>query len=259
MISISFSELTQLFGHIWWPFMRCTGFVLIAPILGDKLIPMRFRLLVAFLIAIIISPMLKDVPAMNPFSIEMILYSTYQMIFGFALGFAFLLFMTIFTMAGEAISMQMGLSMAMMNDPINGVSIPIIGRLFMVLSSLLFLSMDGHLVVINTLTDSFRYWPLMGSFPFDNIYHVLEMVTWLFTSALIIAVPAIIVMLLSNTTFGFMSRAAPALNIFALGFPMTMLLGLFALLLSVAGVGDVYLNFVLEMNEHMQYMLRLNS
>ncbi|MFV0575297.1 MAG: flagellar biosynthetic protein FliR [Vibrio sp.] len=256
-MDITFTQMAQLIGHVWWPFMRFCGLFLIVPIFGDRAIPAQVRLLLAFIFGLICSPLIKDVPAFNPFSLNTAVLSATQLIFGFAFGLAVTLFMTIFTMAGQAISMQMGLAMAVMNDPSNGVSIAIIGRIFHITSTLLFLAFDAHLVILSIFADSFTYWPIQDTLPFDSFDHILKMVSWMFSSSLIVAIPAIITMLLNNVTFGFMNRAAPALNIFALGFPMTMILGLVALTLSISGVGDMYFSFVLEMNDHLRYLLRL--
>ncbi len=256
-MEITFSQMTQFIGHMWWPFMRFTGFFMMAPIFGNNSIPTRVKVLLAFLFGIIISPLIKDVPAVNPFSFPMLMFSFYQLSFGLLLGLAAQLFMSIFTMAGQAISMQMGLGMAVMNDPSSGVNVAIIGRIFMITSTLIFLSLDAHLVLVQVVVDSFKFWPLNGPFPFDSFQYVLKMVSWMFSSALILAIPAIVITLLSNTTFGFMNRAAPSLNIFALGFPMTMILGMFALFLSIAGIGDVYFDLVSELNEHLYYMMGL--
>ncbi len=98
--------------------------------------------------------------------------------------------------------MQMGLAMAVMNDPANGISIAIIGRIMFITSMLLFLSLDAHLVVLLVFKESFTYWPLDSTFPFSSIDYVLKMVSWMFATGLLVAVPAIVVMLLSNITFG---------------------------------------------------------
>ncbi|MCK8075213.1 flagellar biosynthetic protein FliR [Vibrio sp. 1CM2L] len=256
-MQITFTDITQWLGILWWPFVRFTGLFLIAPFFGDNAIPVRVKLLFAFVFSLLLAPLVKEVPPFNPFSIDTLLFSFYQLIFGFLIGFAVMIFFTIFSIAGQAISMQMGLAMAIMNDPANGVSIAIIGRIMFITSMLLFLSLDGHLVMLLVFKESFEYWPLNSAFPFNSIEYVLKMVSWMFATGLLVAVPAIVVMLLSNITFGLMNKAAPSLNVFALGFPMTMLLGLFALMASLTGIGDHYFDLVLELNQHLHYMLRL--
>ncbi len=148
------------------------------------------------------------------------------------------------TLLGQIISLQMGLGMAMMNDPVNGVSIAILGRMFLLFSTLLFLALDGHLLVIDILVQSFTSWPVGSCLALSSVKQTLTLFGWMFSSALAIALPAIVSMLLANISFGVMNRAAPSLNVYALGFPMTMLLGLFSVLISVSGVPTRYAELV---------------
>ncbi|MBC7001591.1 flagellar biosynthetic protein FliR [Photobacterium sp. BZF1] len=256
-MELSFSQFTQWLGFLWWPFVRIAGLFLITPFFGDNAIPVRTKLVFAFFLAILLAPLIKDTPPLNPFSFDTVLFTSYQFLFGFILGLAVMMFFTVFSIAGQAISMQMGLAMAVMNDPANGINIAIIGRVMFITSMLLFLSLDAHLVILLIFKDSFHYWPLDSVFPFNSIEYTIKMVSWMFANGLLIAIPAIIVMLLSNITFGLMNKAAPALNVFALGFPMTMLLGLFALMASVTGIGDHYFDLVVELNDHLYYLLRI--
>lgn len=136
--------------------------------------------------------------------------------------------------------MQMGLGMAIMNDPVNGMSVAILGRLFLIFSTLLFLSLEGHLIVIDVLIQSFTLWPVGSGLTSASLKGVINIFGWMFASALALALPAIVSMLLANISFGVMNRAAPSLNVYALGFPMTMLLGLFSVLISISGVPGRY-------------------
>ncbi|HBV77559.1 MULTISPECIES: flagellar biosynthetic protein FliR [Vibrio] len=256
-MALSFSEITQFLGHVWWPFMRFTGFFMVAPIFSDKAIPMQFKVMLAFILGLICSSLSGHVPAFNPFSFTTILLSGYQILFGWVLGYCVTIFMAIFTMAGQALSMQMGLGMAIMNDPSNGVNEAIVAKIFSITSIFLFLSFDAHLVVITVMADSFTFWPLSSPIPVSGLEHVLKMITWLFSSSLIISIPAMVVMLISNTVFGFMTKAAPQLNIFALGFPLTMLLGLIALSISIKGVGETYFDLTMQLKNHLYYIMGL--
>ena len=147
---------------------------------------------------------------------------------------------SIFTTLGQIVSLQMGLGMAMMNDPVNGMSVAILGRIFLIFSTLLFLALEGHLLVIDILIQSFTIWPVGSGITMLSLQGVVSIFGWMFASSLALALPAIVSMLLANISFGVMNRAAPALNVYALGFPMTMLLGLFSVLISVSGVPSRY-------------------
>ncbi|GAL27483.1 flagellar biosynthesis protein FliR [Vibrio variabilis] len=95
-MTITFTELTQWLGLIWWPFVRLTGLFLIAPFFGDKAIPMRVKILFAFVFSLLLAPMINTVPPFNPFSIEAIIFTLYQLVFGFLIGFSVMIFFTIF-------------------------------------------------------------------------------------------------------------------------------------------------------------------
>ncbi|GAL13363.1 flagellar biosynthesis protein FliR [Vibrio astriarenae] len=254
---VTMMEISQWLGWLWWPFVRLSGFALVSPFFGDRAIPVKVRLIFVVLFTLLLAPMLPTPQPFDPFSMSTALQTVYQLIFGFLIGFSVMIFFTIFSIAGQAISMQMGLAMAVMNDPANGVSIAIIGRIMFITGMLLFLSLDGHLVILVILRDSFVYWPLHQAFPFDGIEHVLKMVSWMFSTSLLVAIPAIVIMLLSNITFGLMNKAAPALNVFALGFPMTMLLGLLALFASISGIGEEYFSLFMTLKAHLYYLLRI--
>lgn len=257
MLDLTFTQITEWLGFVWWPFVRFSGFFLVVPFFGDTRIPVMVRILLAMIFAIMCAGIIDSVPSFNPFSIQAFIFAIYQFSFGFILGMVVLLFMNIFTIAGQAVSMQMGLAMAVMNDPSSGVSVPITARIFSITSMLLLLSFDAHLIILDIFVDSFRYWPFDTEYPFEGIKHVLTMFGWMFSSALIIAIPAMLTMMLSNVTFGFLGKVAPSLNIFTLGFPMTMLLGMIALMLSIYGVGDIFFDLVSEMRDHMNYVLSL--
>ncbi len=163
-----------------------------------------------------------------------------QAVWGLMFGLILHMLFTVFTMLGQIVSLQMGLGMAMMNDPVNGLSVAILGRIFLVFTTLLFLALEGHLVVIDVLIQSFTVWPVGSGITMLSLQGIVNIFSWMFSAALALALPAIVSMLLANISFGVMNRAAPSLNVYALGFPMTMLLGLFSVLISVSGVPGRY-------------------
>ncbi len=254
-MEITFTQITQWLGLFWWPFTRISGFFLIAPFFGDRSLPREVRVLLAVCFTLLCAPLINNVPAFNPFSFGAVLLSVSQLAFGAMLGFALLVFYTIYTMAGQTISMQMGLAMAVMNDPSSGVSVAIIGRFFQITCSLLFLAFDGHLIVLALLSESFVVYPIDVGIPYDSFSELLKMISWMFSAALLLAIPAICVMQVSQITFGIMNKAAPSFNVFTLGFPMTMTIGLFALALSFTSIGDSYLDNVMKMLDYFQILM----
>ncbi|MDA9556707.1 flagellar biosynthetic protein FliR [Vibrio sp.] len=240
MIDVTTEELLTLLLSIWLPLLRITGVMFMAPLLGDGSVPVQIRVLLSVLLTVLIAPLVTVPTHIDPFSLEMLRVSLVELIWGMSYGLLFQIFFAVFSMVGQAISLQMGLGMAVMNDPANGVNVAILGRLFHIACMLLFLAMDGHIAVVMLLRESFDVWPIGEGIGEGGFKVILELSAWMFVSAMTIVLPAVTIMLVSNITFGFMSRVAPSFNIFALGFPMTMLLGLFAFFISISNAGSYY-------------------
>ncbi|PSV21236.1 flagellar biosynthetic protein FliR [Photobacterium leiognathi subsp. mandapamensis] len=243
-MAISFAELNALLAQFWWPFFRIGAAMLAMPFFGDALIPIWVRALLALAISFIAAPLMPAMPTTDLLSFNALTLAFEQAIWGILFGLILHFLFSIMTLLGQIISLQMGLGMAIMNDPVNGVSIAILGRMFLLFSTLLFLALDGHLLVIDILVQSFTSWPVGSGLALSSVKQILTLFGWMFSSALAIALPAIVSMLLANISFGVMNRAAPSLNVYALGFPMTMLLGLFSVLISVSGVPTRYAELV---------------
>jgi flagellar biosynthesis protein FliR len=142
-----------------------------------------------------------------------------------------------FVHAGQIIAMQMGLGFASMVDPLNGVQVPVVSQFYVVLVTLMFLALDGHLALIEVLADSFRVMPIAPTgLALSGIWDLLGWASRMFAGALQIALPAVASLLLVNIAFGVMTRAAPQLNIFAIGFPISMILGFVVLLITLPGM-----------------------
>lgn len=252
MFSVTSAEIGSLLGHIWWPFCRIMGALLMIPMFSSAHIPQRVKILFVMLFSIVAAPSIPAPPEIDAVSITSALIAAEQILVGMIMAFPLLLVLNALTILGAIVSMQMGLSMAIMNDPVNGTSQAILSQLFMLYGVLLFLSLDGHLVALGILVDSFTLWPV-GRGIFDLPLHDLALrFGWMFAAALALALPAVIAMLLVNLTFGVLSRAAPSLNVFALGFPMSMMMGLVCLALVFSGLPSLYSAFT---DESLQLML----
>jgi len=239
-MDITFADISRIIGQLWGPFFRAGAVFISMPFFGDALIPVWLRSLLALSIVVIAAPIMPAMPVVDLFSLTSLFLAFEQAIWGLFFGLILHLLFSIFTTLGQIISMQMGLGMAIMNDPVNGMSVAILGRVFLIFSTLLFLSLEGHLVVIDILIQSFVVWPVGSGLTSASLKGIITLFGWMFASALALALPAIVSMLLANISFGVMNRAAPSLNVYALGFPMTMLLGLFSVLISISGVPSRY-------------------
>lgn len=190
-------------------------------------------------------------PLVDPLGIESALIAVEQVVMGVLLGLGIRILFGVATLAGTVVSMQMGLAMAVMMDPGNDQA-PLVSQLFWLVSALCFIGFDGHLIVLAVVTDSFQLWPIGSSLYRLQLGAIVELFGWMFTASLLISLPAIITMLLVNMTFGVASRAAPSLNIFVLGFPVTMLLGMVPILLMIYQLGEHFFNFT----EHVLMTMR---
>ncbi|MEK7258491.1 MAG: flagellar biosynthetic protein FliR [Pseudomonadota bacterium] len=227
-LTFSAEQLGGLLGSFLWPLFRVMGFFMAAPLIGTQLVPMRVRLILVVAVTVLIAPLLPAVPQVDGLSLQMVLIVTQQLVIGLALGFFMQLLFQVFVLAGQLIAMQMGLGFASMVDPSNGVNVAIVSTVYLMLVMLLFIAFDGHLVMLEVLVDSFAVLPV-GTVGFSGeiLMQIVRTLSWVFSSAIVLALPALTALLITNFAFGIMTRAAPQMNIFALGFPIALMLGLF--------------------------------
>ncbi|WNO61785.1 flagellar biosynthetic protein FliR [Rheinheimera sp. MMS21-TC3] len=249
------SILMQTIADYLLPLCRVTGMFLIMAGIGVRNVPMRIKTGLVVMITLIIMPTLPPVVNADLMSGQMIIEVLLQLMIGFALGFISLLFITTFVVAGQLLATQTGLGFASMVDPASGVSVPAIGQFYLVLATLLFWLFDGHLIMIQMLVFSFETLPINGQWwDVSSYWVVLEFAGWMFATALAIALAPIISMLTVNLSFGIMTRAAPQLNVFSIGFPITMLSGLVILWLTL----DTFLfHFEKQWQHSIEYSCRL--
>jgi flagellar biosynthetic protein FliR len=227
MIDIPTAQLTAWVSGFLWPLFRITAFFMFVPIISSQLVPARVRMGLAVMITLIVAPLLPAMPAFDGLSLTTFLLIGQQLLIGFSMAFIFQMFFQIFVLAGQMIAMQMGLGFASLSDPVNGVSVVVMGQFYLMLTMLMFVCMNGHLVIIEVFIESFKTMPVaVGSFDSGIFIQLVTWAVWMFASALMIALPAVCALLVVNFAFGIMNRAAPQLNVFALGFPISMLVGL---------------------------------
>jgi len=243
LVGLSFADVVALFGKWWWPFVRLSAALWLMPMFGDARIAMPVRILFSFLLSLTLAPMMPAMPPVDPFSFTALALALEQVLFGILLALCLQLLFMVMSLMGQILSIQMGLATASMNDPVHGDSIPLVGELFLFLCILLFLGLNGHLVALDVLVESFRTWPVGRSLYELDVNLVLRLFSWALGAGLLLSLPAVVAMLLVNLTFGVMSRSAPALNMFSLGMPMALTLGLFAILLSLSGIASRYMDF----------------
>jgi flagellar biosynthetic protein FliR len=235
MLSITSIELNAWVGSVLWPLMRIGAMLFAAPVFGARLVPVRVRIALSLILAWVLAPMVaSDIAGIEPLSAAGLLVSVQQVLIGLAMGFTLQMVFAALVIAAQSMAMGMGLGFATAVDPQNGVQVPVIGQYYIVMATLLFLALNGHLVMIQVLIDSFRSLPVgMIGLSQDGLWSLVGWGSRMFAGAVLIALTAMTAMLLVNLAFGVMSRAAPQLNIFGVGFPVMMGAGFVVLMLSL--------------------------
>jgi flagellar biosynthetic protein FliR len=227
-------EVGHWVSRYLYPFARIAGLLMVMPLIGTRMVSQRIRLLLAVTVTLVVVPVLPPFPVVEAISVASFIILLQQMLIGILLGFVVELLMQVFVIAGQLIAMQTGLGIATTVDPSQGASVVVISQWFLFMVSLVFLALNGHLVLIEVLVDSFRTLPIgLTSFSAEQFGLLVEWSGWMFAAAVVISLPAITALLIVNLAFGVMTRAAPQLNIFALGFPVTMIVGLFIMWLNM--------------------------
>jgi flagellar biosynthetic protein FliR len=237
LLSLTTDQLMVWFGTLWWPFVRLAAFFWALPVFDNPAVLPRARIILALFLSFLLAPSIA-VKAIDPFSLEGAVVTLEQVIFAVIMAGAVRMLFEVLALVGLMISMQMGLSAAMMNDPASGDSVSVLSQLFWVMTALLFFALNGHLISLQIMIDSFNLWPVGASLYQLDLMLLVNLFGWMFGAALLVALPAIVAMLLVNLTFGIASRSAPSMNLFALGFPMTLLLGFVCVFLTLSQMGN---------------------
>jgi flagellar biosynthetic protein FliR len=218
------------------PFLRLSAMMAVAPVFSAAGFNVRTRALFAVLIAALVAPSLPTPPVDSLLSGAGVLMGVREIGVGLVLGFVVQMAFGAAVFAGQAISMTMGLGFAMAVDPQNGVQVPVISQLYVILATLLFLALDGHLLLIAAVVESYQIIPIgVAGLPASSLSAVVALGTTVFAGGILLALPALTALLLINVAFGIVTRTAPQLNIFAVGFPVTIFAGLLIMFLVMPG------------------------
>lgn len=242
MISVTSAQLEAWLAAFIFPLVRILALIASAPVIGNRQVPARIKVGLAMLITFLIAPTLNipaDIEASSGPGLFILLQ---QLLVGLAMGFAMRLVFTAIEMAGDIMGMQMGLGFASFYDPVNSANTQVIAQFLGIVTVLAFLSMNGHLYMLTALAESFRVFPIGTQVPSASAMHTLAL--WggsIFSHALRLSLPMIAALLITNLALGILTRSAPQLNIFAIGFPITLVVGFSTLVLTLP-----YLTTLLE-------------
>jgi len=247
LITLTSNQLALWLAQLFWPFVRIGACLMVAPAFATQSVPPQIRIVLAGAIALLVAPLAPAPAQVTPFSFAGAMITLQQLVIGAALGFALQLIFDAVTMGGQLLANSMGLSFAFNIDPEHGAQTPALGQLYMVLVTLTFLALDGHLRVLEVLVQGFRTLPVgdSGLSP-QGLWQLIGWGSEIFRGALAIALPGVTALLIVNLAFGMVSRAAPALNLFAVGFPVSLVCGL---LFVLAGLPLLQSSFVRLLEE----------
>ena len=243
MISLTTAEINAWVVAFFFPLARILALLAVAPPFNNTGLPAQIRLLTGLSIAMAITPALPKIPVMEPASGLGLLIMAQQMLIGFAMGLALRLVFSAIDMAGFLISNQMGLGFSTSYDPTSASQTPVISEFMGLLGLLMFMAINGHLMVISTLTQSFTALPIGVSMALKGSWlNIASAGGVIFSSGLFLALPIVVTLLITNIALGVLGRVAPQLNLMVIGFPITIALGFIGLLTGMSYLGAPLLN-----------------
>ncbi|WP_019141182.1 flagellar biosynthetic protein FliR [Noviherbaspirillum massiliense] len=247
MITVSSAELNVWIAALIWPLTRILGLLAVAPLFGNLNVPMRIKVGLGIMLSLIIAPTVPELPALDPLSLAGLLILAQQLVIGLALGFAMRIVFAAVEFAGEVAGLTMGFGFASFFDPNTHGRSSAINQFLSLLAILLFLALNVHLMMLSTLAETFQILPISSAPFFGGGFQ--QLASWggrIFSAGLQLALPVIAALLITNVALGILTRAAPQLNLFAIGFPITLGVGLIVIALSLPYIATPMANFFQE-------------
>ncbi|WP_426190378.1 flagellar biosynthetic protein FliR [Massilia sp. DWR3-1-1] len=226
MITLTSVELNAWLAALLWPLSRILGLIAASPLFGNTAVPVSVKVSLGVLLAVIMAPAIGAFPAVDPMSMPGMLILVQEMLIGLAMGFTMRIVFAAIEMAGEVSSLTMGLGFASFFDPNTAGRSSAVSQMLTLIATMAFLAMNGHLVLLEALAESFITMPISAT-PMSS-GAPLELARWggrIFTTGLQLSLPIVAALLLTNVALGILTRAAPQLNLFGVGFPVTLTVG----------------------------------
>ncbi len=240
-MNVSEAQLLGWLAAFIWPFFRVGALFVAMPIFTMQAVPARARLLAALVITLVIVPVIPKIPEVTLFSYQGIVIAVQQIMIGLLTGFILQMVFSVMLLAGQSVAFSMGLGFSSLVDPATGVQVPVIGQVLVISGSLFFLGIDGHLLIFEMLVQSFITLPIaVMSLEMSDFWQVVIWSAQIFVGGVLVALPLIITILFINLSFGVASRAAPQLQIFGVGFPITIMMGMVLIWMTIPGMLEVF-------------------
>lgn len=235
-MNFAVTELVERFYMLLWPMLRISALLISAPIFSLRALSLRIRILLALSLTWLVYP-LHEWPSIDPVSPAGLIEIFNQIMIGLVMGLVLQIVTAAILLAGTSISNAVGLSMATMIDP-NVGNVPVIGQFLIVMSTLIFVGLGGHTLLLGLVLDSFNSMPIGKSLMGQAAWG--QLVTWssmIFLGGLLTALPVMVTLLFINVGLGVATRAAPSLNVFSLGLPALMVAGYLIMIFSLPSIG----------------------
>ena len=226
-MELAASTITQFMADMLLPFMRVSGLFAALVGISAKTVPTPIRALLTLFLTLMIMPVVPPVDISELVSVGTFVLIIQQLIIGVAIGFVSAMVLETFVLAGQVVAMQTGLGFASIVAPVNGINVPAVGQFYLILATLLFWGLDGHLAMIRMVVMSFEAFPIGEAwFQPEQFREIAHWGAWMFISAVTLSLAPIVSLLIVNLAFGVMTKAAPQLNIFSIGFSIAQIMGL---------------------------------
>ncbi len=224
-------DLMHWLEGVVWPLLRIGAVMAAGPVFGARSVPVRLRVVLALAFTVLVVSVRGPHPVADPLGPAGVLAVARELVIGVAIGLSLQLVFAAVVVGGQMIAASIGLGFASIVDPQNGVQVPVLSQFYLLLATLAFLALNGHLVLVRLLVHSFDVLPLgeAGLGP-GGFWAVATWGSQLFAGGVLIALPVVAAALVTNVAFGVVTRAAPQLNIFAVGFPVTLMVGFLVML-----------------------------
>jgi flagellar biosynthetic protein FliR len=236
-LTLSVTDISSFVSRMWWPVLRIGGFVLAAPTTSEAVVPRTVKVVLTLALTFLLAPLVEVPSGLSIFSGQGLMSAVLEVLIGISIGMVVQVAFEALVFAGQSVSLTMGIGFATLVDPQRGAQTPVLGQLFMIFGTLIYLGLNGHLMLIGALADSFKGMPI-GMERIDADF-LLMVVLWgarVFDTGLLIAMPAVIALVIVNLALGVVTRAAPQLNLFGVGFTITLMAGFFVLIVGLDGL-----------------------
>ncbi|MBJ7309172.1 flagellar biosynthetic protein FliR [Rugamonas sp. CCM 8940] len=234
MITLSTADINLWIAALLWPLTRILGLIAAAPLFGNNSVPITVKVGLGVLLALIVAPAVPALPGADPLSLAGLLILSQELLIGLAMGFSMRIVFAAVEMAGEIGSLTMGLGFATFFDPNTQGRSSAISQFLALVATMAFLATNTHLVLLSALVESFSSLPLSAQPIYGGGFK--QLADWggkIFSIGVQLSLPIVAALLITNVALGILTRAAPALNLFGIGFPITLGVGLLVLAMSL--------------------------